>query len=106
MSSITVVVGTAPAILGFTACTTLDIIKIINNINTPTNYQALFPNVFRPQIGQLKDIEVTLDKDTSITPVAFKHRRIPYHMRETVEKEIKQMIADNIIEPITSETTP
>jgi len=106
MSSITVVVGTAPAILGFTTCTALDIIKIINNIDTPTNYQTLFPNVFRPQIGQLKDFEVTLDIDTSIPPVAFKHRRIPYHMRETVEKEIKQMIADNIIEPITSGPTP
>ena len=105
-SVITVVYGTGPAILGYTTSTALSLIKIINTLHHSTDFKTLYPNVFRPNIGCLKDFEVTLDIDLNIKPVAFKHRRIPYHMRDIIDKEVQQMIADDIIEYVPTSPTP
>jgi hypothetical protein len=64
------------------------------------------PNVFQQHIGCLKNYEVTLDIDTTVKPIAFKHRRIPYHMRNIVDTEIQQMIDDDVIEHVPRGPTP
>ena len=103
---ITVISGTAPAILGYEACQKLGIINIINTLHPSTDFTKIYPNVFQPHIGCLKNYEVTLDIDTTVKPVAFKHRRIPYHMRNIVDTEIQQMIDDDVIEHVPRGPTP
>ena len=49
--------------------------KLINE------YSELFEG-----IGKLKDKDIKLHIDESVPPVAQPHRRIPFHMRENVEK--------------------
>jgi hypothetical protein len=39
--------------------------------------------------------------DESVKPVAQMNRRIPFHLQTAVENELKQMLADDIIEPVT-----
>ena len=48
----------------------------------------------------MKGVKVSLDIDKSITPVAQKHRRIPFHMREEVEKELQQLLDNDLIERV------
>ena len=49
-----------------------------------------FPTLF-DGIGKLKDREVSLHIDDSVTPVAQPPRRIPFHMRKEVEGIIEKV---------------
>jgi hypothetical protein len=102
-----VVRGKKKCILGYNTASQLGIVRIINNVNEQRFQHQLeseFPNVFRKQIGRLKDFEVKLNIDPSVRPVALKHRRIPFHMRKSVEVEIERLLKDDIIEPVTGPT--
>ena len=48
-------------------------------------------------IGKLKDVEIDLHIDPSVQPVQQPHRRIPFHVRKDVEKELKIMMDNDLI---------
>ena len=58
------------------------------------------------KIGKLKDYQVTLHIDKNITPVAQRERRIPFALREKVNKELEKLEKAGIIEDVTNEPTP
>lgn len=62
--------------------------------------------VFNNTIGKLKDYEVKLHIDKSIPPVAQRERRIPFALREKVNKELEKLERAGIIEDVTDEPTP
>ena len=47
---------------------------------------------------------VKLDIDTSIQPVAQQPRRVPFHVRQKVEEEIKNLASKGIIEKVDGPT--
>lgn len=55
-------------------------------------------------VGKLKNFQVKLHINEDIQPVAQKHRRIPFHLRKTVENEINHLLSQDIIEPTTGPT--
>ena len=59
-----------------------------NNVQCGSNVKNLineYSELFEG-IGKLKDKEIKLHIDESVPPVAQPYRRIPFHMRENVEK--------------------
>ena len=56
-------------------------------------------------IGKLKDFEVKLKVDPSVTPVSKRLRRLPYHTRKKVEDELDKLKDLGIIEKV-QEPTP
>ncbi len=60
--------------------------------------------VFRG-LGKLKDRQVTLSIDETVTPVAQPRRRIPFHLRQKVDDEINKLEQEDIIEKV-PENTP
>ena len=62
-------------------------------------YQSRFEG-----IGKLNDTRVHLTIDTAVKPVACKHRRIPFHLRDKIESEISRLASAGIIEPINDPT--
>ena len=58
-------------------------------------YKALFTGV-----GLLKNYELKLHIDESVKPVAQPVRRIPFGLREKVEKKLDQLLELNIIEEV------
>ena len=62
-----------------------------------------FPSLFGG-IGQLKDVSVKLHIDTSVQPVAQQPRRIPFHIRQKVESEIRNLAQKGIIEKVDGPT--
>ena len=62
-----------------------------------------FPTLF-DGIGKLKDREVSLHIDDSVTPVAQPQRRIPFHMRKEVEEELDNLERQGIIEKVEGPT--
>lgn len=57
-----------------------------------------FPKLFRG-IGKMKNVNVKLHIDPSITPVKQTHRRIPFHQRKNVEQCVNELLEQDIIEP-------
>ena len=98
------------SLLGLETALKLGVIKIINNVNdkfpglTSTlqniigEYQSRFEG-----IGKLNDTTVHLTIDAAVKPVACKHRRIPFHLRDKVS-EISRLVTAGVIEPINDPT--
>ena len=55
-------------------------------------------------IGKMKDLKVKLDVDKNVRPVAQKHRRLPFHLRDKLEAELQRLGAANVIERVESAT--
>ena len=94
--------GTGGNILGCQTAEQLGILKI--TINTAvSSYNARiedeFPNLFGG-IWKIKNTPVQLHIDTDVTPKQQKHRRIPFHIRKDVEKELQRLEDLDIIEQV------
>ena len=50
-------------------------------------------------IGKLNNYKVKLHIDESVKPVIQKHRRIPFHLREAFEQQLKREQEQDLIEP-------
>ena len=58
-------------------------------------------------LGKLKDTKLTQNIDKSVTPVALKQRRIPFHIRKKVDDALNKLLEDDIIERVPeNEPTP
>ena len=64
-----------------------DKVKVIED------YSDLFEGM-----GKVKDRLITLHIDETVTPKQQKHRRIPFHIRKDVERELARLEADDVIE--------
>ena len=95
------------SLLGLETALKLGVINIINNVNDkfrglPSTLQNIigeYQSRFE-EIGKLNDTRVHLTIDTAVKPVACKHRRIPFHLRNKVESEISRLASAGVIEPI------
>ena len=68
-------------------------------------YKAKYPSVFSDKIGELKGFELELHIDESVKPVQSRPRNTPYHLREAIERDIKFMLDNEIIEEVKNEPT-
>ena len=64
-----------------------------------TNFPAVFEG-----IGKLKEFEVKLHIDDNVPPVAQRHRRIPFHQRQKVTAELRDLERNDIIERLNGPT--
>ncbi|CAB4032489.1 Hypothetical predicted protein, partial [Paramuricea clavata] len=64
---------------------------------------ASYNDIFQG-IGKLKGVKVTLHIDETVKPVAQKHRRVPFHLRDKVEAELSRLEEAGIIETVDSAT--
>ena len=62
-----------------------------------------YPKLFTG-IGKLKDFQVKLHIDTNVQPTCQPHRRVPFHVRQKVEKELQKLEDDDVIEKVTGPT--
>ena len=62
-----------------------------------------YPSLFEG-IGKLKGSSVNLHVDKTATPVAQPPRRLPFHLRKKVEKELRDLEEADIIERVTGPT--
>ncbi|XP_062571293.1 uncharacterized protein K02A2.6-like [Saccostrea cucullata] len=101
-----VVKGRGGSLLGYPTASELNIIKVINKVETlGSNVENDFPHLFRG-IGKFRGQQVKIHIDESVPPVAQKPRRTPFHLRSKVEKEIQHLLDTDIIEKVEGEPTP
>ncbi|XP_069105895.1 uncharacterized protein [Argopecten irradians] len=61
-------------------------------------------DILQNGIGKCKNVKIKLHIDTDVQPVSQPHRRIPFHVRKQVEKEIKRLGDLDIIEKVSGPT--
>ena len=85
----------------------LGILKITVNtaLNTALNThpEQNYPDLF-DGIGKIKDKKVKLHIDPEIQPKQQSHRRIPFHIRKDVEKELQRLEDLDVIERVEGPT--
>lgn len=77
-------------VLNTNGCSNLNLIHFSLQ-RGPKDIPEQFPHLFDGKMGCIKNCKVTLHIDRSITPVAQTHRRIPFHVRKDVEKELERL---------------
>ena len=65
------------------------------------NYSTVFVGE-----GKLRNEEIKLHIRTDVHPVMQPQRRIPYHMRKEVSKELAKLVKQDIIEKVVDQPTP
>ncbi|XP_053400675.1 uncharacterized protein K02A2.6-like [Mercenaria mercenaria] len=80
----------------------------IQSVQTKDEYEGLteeYAQVFTG-LGCLKDRKVKFHIDESVVPVAQPPRRVPFHVREQVEQELKSLEDMDVIEKVEGVPTP
>ena len=101
-----VIKGTGEPLLGRDTAIQLGVLKMGANINSISSVASLvekYNDVFHG-VGKLKDHQVRLHVDPSVTPVAQTVRRIPFSLRDKVESKVKELQELDIIEPVEGPT--
>ncbi|XP_006824607.1 uncharacterized protein LOC102801657 [Saccoglossus kowalevskii] len=98
-----VVKGTGGNLLGCETVVNLGLLRIVNNVHstTPVPTVGKIVNDFVDRfegIGKMKHVKANLHIDKSVKPVAQQHRRVPFHVRGKVEKELQKLEELDIIE--------
>ena len=83
--------------------------KDIYHINTVRasefNPRVDYPNLFKGQIGRLKDIEVLIATDPTIRPIQVPPYPIPLPLMDMTKEKVMKMWDDGIIEPVEGKLT-
>ncbi len=56
--------------------------------------------VFSSNLGEMKDIKVSIDVSVPATPRFYKHRNVAYAMKEKVEKELDRLETEGVIRSV------
>ena len=97
--------GNYGTLLGYETASALEVVKIVQPVHTSDSIEAKYPGIY-DGIGKLKGQTVKLHINKEIKPVAQKNRRTPFHLRDKIEKEIKKLLNDDIVEEVKNESTP
>lgn len=88
----------------------LGLIKIVTTVSSTQQCSTVADQLVASHlelfqgIGKLKDCQVNLHINTDIRPACQPHRRVPFHIRQKVEDELRKLEADDIIEEVTGPT--
>ena len=111
MSTFYIISGDYGSLLSYDKSVQLELVPEINSVTAKSEISSRkVDNLVKQNsvlfqgIGKLKDIEIKLHIDESVQPVAQPHRRIPFHSREKVEKELDRLEQLDIIEKVDGPT--
>ena len=103
-----VVKGSSGNLLGYDTAQRLGLLKIVNQVGIDkTSPQYLASGEFRDLfggIGKVRGKVVKLHIDPDVQPKQQPHRRILFHVRQDVEKELERLESLDIIEKVTGPT--
>jgi hypothetical protein len=100
--------GNHGSLLSYKTARSLGIVDIqLNQVKQqPLGHEHLvqqYSHIFHG-IGKMKDVEVKLHIDETVTPIAQRARRIPFHLRKKVEQELDNLESQGIIEKVEGPT--
>ncbi|CAF1121019.1 unnamed protein product, partial [Brachionus calyciflorus] len=108
--------GNSGSLIGDPTCSKLGvdpISQIVNSINDFSEvdhkqreyYKEKYPSLISGKIGCFKDFEIELHIDKKVKPVQANPRKIPFHLRQAVEDQLKIKLENDIIEEVENDPT-
>ena len=100
-ATVYVIPGNTDSIIGYNTAVELGIIPVIRSVSE-NNYENLcnkYSRVFQG-LGKLKDREIKFHVDENVVPVAQSQRRVPFHVRDQIEKELERLEKMDVIEKV------
>ncbi|XP_071510902.1 uncharacterized protein [Diadema antillarum] len=91
-------------LLDFATATALGLVELAYATSSASP-KSVYPDRFTG-IGKLNNYRYHIQGDTSVTPTAIPHRRIPFHMRDKVVQELDRLLENDIIEKVENSPTP
>eukprot|EP00057_Strongylocentrotus_purpuratus_P011260 XP_011665734.1 PREDICTED: uncharacterized protein K02A2.6-like [Strongylocentrotus purpuratus] len=73
------------------------LVKVENDVSS---LMADYKELFAPELGKLKGVEVDLDIDEGASPRFLKARPVPFALRNRLDEELDRLLANDIIEPV------
>ena len=73
------------------------LVKVENDVSSLI---ADYKELFAPELGKLKGVEVDLDIDEGASPRFLKARPVPFALRNRLDEELDRLLANDIIEPV------
>ncbi|XP_030836069.1 uncharacterized protein K02A2.6-like [Strongylocentrotus purpuratus] len=73
------------------------LVKVENDVSS---LMADYKELFAPELGKLKGVEVDLDIDEEASPRFLKARPVPFALRNRLDEELDRLLANDIIEPV------
>jgi predicted Zn-ribbon and HTH transcriptional regulator len=101
------IVPTGESLIGYPSAKELSLIRVCNFVIGSDHDRPDWRTEFKPifsGIGKMRDVEVKLHIDKEVPPVAQRHRRVPFLLREAVDKEIQFWLKEDIIEEVAGPT--
>ena len=102
-----VVPGSGPTLLGRNWLEVIQLswnrinqLKAINDTSTIVDIILRYPDVFKDELGELRNYTAPLRVDPNTKPIFSKARHVPYALQEKVDKEVDRLESLGIIEPI------
>lgn len=106
-----VIKGQGKSLLGKTTSEKLNLLRVgppmvctVTSENAETDIRAKYADIFSG-VGKLKNYQVKLHVDDKVLPIAQPVRRIPFGLREKVEKHLLDLQQKGIIEPVSGQPT-
>ena len=99
------------SLINYQSGSKLKIVEMVNAVEYPKpmndleTWKSEFPTVFSGKIGKLKNFQLELHIDEKVIPIQAANRNHPFHLRQAIEKQIKNMLEQDIIEEVTGEPT-
>ena len=101
--------GNGGCIIGFSAAQRLALVNTLLNLSqsdkTLESLRAEYPTVFSGKFGRLNGVKVHFHVDKSVRPIAQKHRHIPFHLSESLERVLAKRVEQDIIELVLCQPT-
>ena len=104
IQNITVIVvkSNGPNLLGRDSLNTLQIdwTNIFTLNTSDVNIFAKYPNLFKAELGMLKDVKVKINVEINHSSWFCKARSVPYSMKEKVDTQLDKMIEQGVLIPV------
>ena len=111
-SDFTVIKGTGKTLLGRRTTEKVDVLRVgplehtysVTEEATGANIRRKFADVFAG-VGKLKNYQLKLHVDKAVQPIAQPVRRLPFGLREKVEKKLDELLEKEITEEVSNAPT-
>jgi hypothetical protein len=91
--------ATELGILKITVAADMEHVNSVTNNNLKTSVVERFPKVFTG-VGKLKNFQLRIPIDETVELVIQPIRRIPYNLREKLDRKLNELVGLDIIEPV------
>ncbi|XP_031357014.1 uncharacterized protein K02A2.6-like isoform X2 [Photinus pyralis] len=93
--------GNRPSLLGRNWFQELGLtVSGVSHVDGTPNYAREYPEVFCGNLGAYRGPPVSFSVDASVKPILLRARKVPFALKDKIERELDKLISQGVLEPI------